>query len=162
MKVAPYTLIFPIEGDKVLTLHRSTSKKVQPDKINGFGGKVEPGESLETSARRELREETDLTAKEMLLRGMLTRVPGNGYIFHLYIFIATGLTGELKDHTEEGEVSWRTVTDLITHPKVAPHIPQYLEQVIEGKDFYCGVRFYKDERLVEYADNREHFNDRRQ
>ncbi|CAN0571511.1 unnamed protein product, partial [Ectocarpus sp. 12 AP-2014] len=40
-------------------------------KWNGFGGKVESGESVEEAAKRELMEEAGVTARELSLRGRL-------------------------------------------------------------------------------------------
>ncbi|CAM9398354.1 unnamed protein product, partial [Phaeothamnion confervicola] len=39
---------------------------------NGFGGKVEVGETIEEGARRELLEESSVTAETMAYRGHLT------------------------------------------------------------------------------------------
>src|SRR5512135_2531166 len=39
---------------------------------NGFGGKLEPGESVEEGARRELREEAGIDAESLRPRGTLT------------------------------------------------------------------------------------------
>ncbi len=77
-KVSPLTLIFLIKGDEILTLRRSSNKKVYPNKLSGFGGKVEPGEDLFTSAKREFFEETGLTLKEISLRGMFMRMMDTG------------------------------------------------------------------------------------
>lgn len=41
---------------------------------NGFGGKVEPGETVEDGAHRELTEESCITAHDMALAGVLTFV----------------------------------------------------------------------------------------
>ncbi|CAM9897292.1 unnamed protein product, partial [Ectocarpus fasciculatus] len=40
-------------------------------KWNGFGGKVESGESVDEAAKRELMEEAGVTARELSLRGRL-------------------------------------------------------------------------------------------
>lgn len=78
--VSPLTLIFLVDGDRILTLKRNPDKKIYPDKVSGFGGKVEPGEGLVASAQRELLEETGLTAQELSLRGMFIRILDTGYI----------------------------------------------------------------------------------
>jgi len=45
---------------KVLMVKRPLTKKVNPGKYSGIGGKVEPGESYLRAAQRELQEETGL------------------------------------------------------------------------------------------------------
>lgn len=41
------------------------------DKFNGFGGKLEPGETMRAAAHRELEEESSLVASELIMRGLL-------------------------------------------------------------------------------------------
>jgi len=161
-KVSPLTMIFPVDGTRILTLKRNEDKKIYPGKISGFGGKVEPGEDLTTSARREFLEEAGLTAKRMELRGTFIRILDNGYINELYIFVASGFTGQPKEITDEGTIAWRTVDGFLSHPDVVDHIPNYLTQVLEGKDFYCGFAEYADGKMTSYTDNRAHFAERLQ
>jgi 8-oxo-dGTP diphosphatase/2-hydroxy-dATP diphosphatase len=40
-------------------------------KWNGFGGKVEPGETVEAGAIRELREEANIVALDLVQKGLL-------------------------------------------------------------------------------------------
>lgn len=160
-KVAPLSMIFLVDDGRVLTLRRKEDKKIYPGKISGFGGKVEPGESIEASARREFREEAGLEVDEMLFRGTFIRILDNGYINELYIFVARGFTGEPYKSSEEGEIEWRMVEDFLGDPNTVDHIPLYLKQVIDGVDFYCGVAEYAEGKRIEYTDNEVHFDERR-
>ena len=159
--VSPLTMIFPVEGDKILTLKRAADKKIFPGKLSGFGGKVEPGEDLISSAYREMLEETGLDARNMQLRGVLTRVLENGYINQLFIFVATGLIGEPVMSGHEGTAHWLSVSDFLVSPDIVEHIPLYLKQVIAGQDFYCGIAQYDGSRRIGYTDNAAHFAQRR-
>ncbi len=91
------------EGEVLLQLRRDGRYWSLP------GGALEPGESLEDAARRELREETGLVARELLL---LTVCSGSEYD-HTYpngdrihnvvaIYLALGVDGELCPDPEEG------------------------------------------------------------
>lgn len=159
--VSPLTFIFLTDGDKVLTLKRNSDKKIYPGKVSGFGGKVEPGEDLVTSAKRELLEETGLTAKSLDLRGTFIRVLATGYINEMYIFVANGYEGQLHQGSGEGEAMWLAIDEFLAHPNIVDHVPLYLKQVIEGKDFYCGIARYEQDKMVSYTDNRAHFAERK-
>lgn len=160
-KIAPLTMIFLVDGDKVLTLKRNEDKVIYPGKISGFGGKVEPGEDLESSARREFLEEAGLEVEKMEFRGTFIRILDNGYINEMYIFVALGFKGQLLEASNEGTIEWRTIDDFANNPDTVDHIPRYLEQVIDGEDFYCGIAEYADSKLVSYTDNKSHFDVRR-
>ncbi len=45
-------------GDDFLFLHRSPHKKIDANRLNGIGGRVEPGENFVEAAVRETKEET--------------------------------------------------------------------------------------------------------
>jgi len=48
------------------------------------------------------------------------------------------------------------------NPGTVDHIPKYLEQVIKGEDFYCGIAEYASDKIMSYTDNASHFDERRQ
>ena len=159
--ISPLTLIFLVEGDKILTLKRNPDKEMYPGKISGFGGKVEPGEGLIASAHREFTEETGLIAKELSLRGTFIRILDTGYINEMYIFVANGFSGDLHQDSGEGIAAWLMIDEFLDNPDIVDHIPLYLKQIIEGKDFYCGIGRYEQNKMVGYTDNRAHFESRK-
>ena len=160
--VSPLSMIFLVDGENILTLKRAADKKIFPNKLSGFGGKVEPGEELMASAQREFLEETGLTLSKITLRGTLTRILDNGYINQLFIFVAHGFSGQLRAEDREGTAQWMPVNKFLQSPDIVEHIPRYLRQVIAGKDFYCGIARYAGDRVVGYTDNCKHFAGRRQ
>lgn len=63
------TLCFVLKDDKVLLGLKK--KKLGKNLWNGFGGKVESGETIEEATRRELEEESHLIAKDLTKVGVI-------------------------------------------------------------------------------------------
>jgi len=75
-------------------------------KWNGFGGKVEPGETIEEAAKRELREESGLEAQELEQCGRLVfEFQGDPVLLDVHIFRVLLFTGKPQE-TEEMQPQW--------------------------------------------------------
>lgn len=95
--------------DRVLIIRRNA----RPDddhfgKVNGLGGKVEVDEDIVSSARREVLEESGLTATELQMRGTVTfsDFGPNREQWLVFIFLVTSWTGECMTENNEGELEW--------------------------------------------------------
>ena len=91
-----------------LMLHRVKKKAdINKGKWIGVGGKFEEGESPDECLCREVREETGLTLTELQFRGVVTFLShDSGSDQFMYLFTATGWTGELNMDCSEGELAW--------------------------------------------------------
>lgn len=90
-----------------LMLHRVKKKDdVNHDKWIGVGGKFEPRESPEDCLLREVREETGLTLTEWRWRGVVTFCYESEPAEQMFLFTATGWTGELNADCDEGTLEW--------------------------------------------------------
>ena len=71
MKLA--TLCYIRKDHHTLMVHRIKKENdMHAGKWNGLGGKLEPGETPEACATREIWEESGLRVKNLILRGVIT------------------------------------------------------------------------------------------
>lgn len=102
----PTTLCYIEKDDKYLMLHRTKKKvDINKDKWIGVGGKFEENESPEECLLREVKEETGFTLTDYQLRGIVTFISDQWVNESMYLFTATGFTGEMIQ-CEEGELVW--------------------------------------------------------
>jgi 8-oxo-dGTP diphosphatase len=80
-------------------------------KINGPGGKIEPGETALQAAVRETQEEIGVTPLHLEERAELRFQFADGYSLHCAVFVATDLMGEPIE-TEEAAPFWVNVADV--------------------------------------------------
>ncbi|KAJ2757886.1 hypothetical protein IWQ56_006147 [Coemansia nantahalensis] len=66
-----YTLVFPMDSARSRVLLGMKKRGFGSGKLNGFGGKVEPAETVEQGAIRELAEESGLVAAAAARCGLL-------------------------------------------------------------------------------------------
>lgn len=67
-----YTVCLLFSSDKKKILLQKKAKTVFAGKLNGVGGKVEPGETPKEGALREIREETSVTDVDLTWLGTLS------------------------------------------------------------------------------------------
>ena len=78
----------------------------------GFGGKVEAGETTEESAKRELKEESGLSAVDLQKAGELNfEFKDSGVRLKVYVFKVTDFSGEEKE-TEEMRPQWFFIDEI--------------------------------------------------
>ena len=93
-------LILPVLGDGQVILAEETQPGLACV-LHALGGRIEPGESAEEAAHRELREESGYTAKELRLWDAWQ--PVNKIDWTVYLYVAHGLTAASGSAPEPGE-----------------------------------------------------------
>jgi 8-oxo-dGTP diphosphatase len=147
MKLA--TLCYLRKDRHTLMIHRIKKENdMHAGKWNGLGGKLEPGETPEECAVREIREESGLTVKSLQLRGIIT-FPGfaNDEDWYTFLFVGDDFDGELID-SPEGVLRWvpdEELLDLHLWPGDRIFIPW-----LARREFFSGKFIYKDKQLVEH------------
>ena len=105
MKLA--TLVYVKHKGRTLMLHRVKKEQdYHEGKWNGLGGKLEPGETPEECAIREVKEESGLDIENPHLKGIIT-FPMFDEIddWYVYVLTATEFSGSLID-SPEGNLEW--------------------------------------------------------
>jgi len=146
--IIPRTAIFLRRGDMYLLLKGAPTKRLWANKYNGIGGHAERGEDTLSSAKRELLEETGLTA-DLWLCGTLIVDAGETGI-GLYIFSGECPEGEPRP-SEEGMAEWIQY-DSIHELSVVDDLPVLLAKIHGMKrgdpPFSARSSYDKDGKLV--------------
>ncbi len=105
------TLAYLLDGDRDQVLLIRRNARADDDhfgKVNGLGGKVEVDEDIITSAKREIREEANLTATALELRGTVTfsDFGPNREQWLVFVFLVTQWTGQCAAANNEGALEW--------------------------------------------------------
>ncbi|HNT23852.1 MAG TPA: 8-oxo-dGTP diphosphatase [Anaerolineales bacterium] len=105
MKLA--TLCYVRRAGQTLMVHRiKKANDMHMGKWNGMGGKLEPGETPEECAMREVFEETGLVVRNPLFKGMITFPAfSKEEDWYTFVFVMTEFEGQLID-SPEGTLAW--------------------------------------------------------
>jgi 8-oxo-dGTP diphosphatase len=111
MKLA--TLCYLRKDGRTLMIHRvKKAGDIHAGKWNGLGGKLEPGETPEECAAREIREESGLVARRLELKGVLS-FPGfaNDEDWYAFVFVVPEFEGQISE-SQEGYLQWIESTEI--------------------------------------------------
>lgn len=110
-------LLIDAEG-KVLFGLRSSWKRVAPDRWDAIGGRVEPGEAVETALVRELQEEIGIVATRFRLIASIPEPRPDLYGAALHhVFAVTAWTGRPSNVCDEhSEIRWFTADEVLYLP----------------------------------------------
>ncbi|MEI6326686.1 MAG: NUDIX domain-containing protein [Candidatus Roizmanbacteria bacterium] len=151
-EVIQVVTVFLKYKNKYLILHRSTLKKIDPDTLNGVGGKVDRGESAVDAGVRETMEETGylLTPTDLVFSGVLSLY--NGYTSD---FIVTFFIAQVPDdrvphglHTDDGDLQWMTYADFTESSIKKCDDLNYIFEDIHKNNKFIGSALFNDEMKV--------------
>jgi len=148
MKLA--TLCYLRQNGKTLMVHRiKKPNDIHEGKWNGLGGKLEPGETPEECARREIFEESGLRANKLALKGLLTfPLFAHDEDWYAFVFVGSELEGGLID-SPEGNLAWID-DDKLTELNLWEGDRIFLPW-LDRPGFFSGKFVYQNGALVEYS-----------
>lgn len=136
MKVT--TLVVVHDDEKILLGYKK--RGFGAGRWNGFGGKLNDGETLEQAAHRELEEEIGITANSLQSRGQIVFTFEDGHEpVEVNIFTLESFLGEPVE-SEEMRPQWYLHAD-IPYSEMWPDDGFWLPLVLQGKNVTGAVHF---------------------
>ena len=144
------TLCYIEKDNKYLMLHRV--KKVNDlnhDKWVGIGGKFLENETPDECLLREVKEETGLTLTAYRLRGVITFLSDKWEGEYMYLYTATGYTGEMTE-CNEGNLEWVDIDKVCALP-IWEGDKLFFEELRFDRGFFTMMLRYEGDNLVEHS-----------
>lgn len=139
------TLCLLQDGDRLLLGQKKRGFGL--DKWNGFGGKLEPGESVEAAAHREMLEESGITILDMEERGLLLFSFEDGTPdLEVHVFAVTKFSGEPQE-SDEMIPKWFPVDQLPQDQMWADDV-YWMPSFLAKKKFRGNFHFKNSEILL--------------
>ena len=116
-------------------------------KINGPGGRLEPGETPLAAAIREVEEEVCVTPARIEARGELSFDFTDGYRLHAHVFVAFAFAGTPAE-TPEADPFWCDL-DALPYENMWADDALWLPHVLAGRSVR-GRFVFEDDRMLDH------------
>lgn len=139
-----------------LMLYRNAKKNdVNHGKWIGVGGKVEENETIDACMKREIKEETGLTANSLQHRGILYFTYDTKEEEKIYVYSCNDFSGELMD-CDEGKLAF-IAKDQILNLSLWEGDRIFLKKMLnnEKDEFIYRLRYDRNDNLIEVEDLEE-------
>jgi 8-oxo-dGTP diphosphatase len=141
----PATLVFVIQNGSILLIRKK--RGLGAGKINGPGGRLEPGESPEEAAIREVQEELKITPLGLRYCGENLFQFTDGYSIHVHVFAAESYEG-VPTETEEAIPIWAPINE-IPYEEMWEDDRLWIPLVLQRKRF-CGRYIFNGDSMLDY------------
>ena len=138
------TLMFVRDGGRVLLIRKKRGFGV--GKINGPGGKLDPGETEHECAVRETFEEVAVMAHDAVKRGELWFQFLDGLAMHVAVFMSGRHDGEAAE-TEEAEPLWTPINE-IPFEKMWADDQHWLHRMLTGRESVAGQFVFDGDAML--------------
>ncbi len=117
---------------------------------NGFGGKLQEGETIEEAAKREIFEETGIAAHSLEKKGIIEfEFRGNPEILEVHIFRVTDFSGS-PEESEEMRPQWFQIEE-IPYDTMWPDDIHWLPLFLAGKRFKGRFLFGENDTILKHG-----------
>ena len=144
------TLIFVIKDGQVLLIRKK--RGLGAGKINGPGGRIDPGETPAQCAVREAQEELHITPLNISFCGELLFQFADGFKLHGYVFRAPEFEGEPTE-TDEALPIWTPLEKIPYHEMWADD-RYWIPYMLDGRRF-TGKFLFEGDQMLGYELNAE-------
>ncbi|MEM6792672.1 MAG: 8-oxo-dGTP diphosphatase [Acidobacteriota bacterium] len=140
------TLVFVCRDGEILLIRKK--RGLGAGKINGPGGRLDPGETPAQCAVREAQEELHVTPLEVQLAGRLSFQFLDGYGLDVHVFSSHDCLGEARE-TDEAIPLW-TPVDRIPFDEMWEDDRLWLPHMLAGRPFR-GRFLFDGDSMVDHA-----------
>jgi 8-oxo-dGTP diphosphatase len=142
------TLCYLRDNGKTLMLLRNKKQDdIHRGKWNGLGGKLEPRESPEQAARREILEESGLISGKLRLRGILSFPQFTDRDWYVFLYEGWEISGHISD-CPEGQLEWIADSEVLSL-QLWPGDRIFLPWFYAGR-FFSAIFHYRYGKLQNY------------
>ena len=139
------TLVFVIQAGRILLIRKK--RGLGAGKINGPGGRLEPGETPEECAGRELHEELGITVGRLVRAGNHRFQFVDGYSIFVNVYRTSTCSGTPSE-TEEAVPMWFEVGD-IPFDEMWEDDHYWFPLLLEGH-LFSGYWIFDGDRMLDY------------
>ena len=154
-QLQPSVTIFLHHQGKYLIIHRWNNDKVDSGRLNGVGGKVEPGENFLQTVIRETKEETgyEIQKQDILFCG-LARTRGGYAVDWLVGFFRVEVPNKkipIGNECREGKFLWLKPEEVFTQGiELVDDLHYLLEKVDKNEEIFSShIQLNEQEKVKE-------------
>ena len=151
--------VFLHRGNDYLFLHRGPNKRVDADKLNGIGGRLEPGENYLAAAIRETEEETGfkVSPKDMQLAGVVKTEGGYDEDWVMCFFRAEVSSKKIpRPKKQDGELIWINKNEVLDNEyELVDDLNYCFKEIVSGGPiFFMTAKVDKHEKIYKVSMNK--------
>jgi 8-oxo-dGTP pyrophosphatase MutT (NUDIX family) len=146
---------FLYHGDNYLFLKRSANKRIDPGRLNGVGGRLDPGESYLDAAIRETEEETGyrVNIEDVSLAGIVKLEGGypEDWVMSFFKIRVPHMNIPVNDISrEEGELIWLHKDKILDSDyDLVDDLNYCMQDIVNGKEqFFITAQLDEKQKIT--------------